>query len=144
MVLVADPEDSLVEELMAFLRALTETVSTVPHVSMLVVMINSEKDPTTLQGDGEARRQDLQAYLQRNGQTKPVNENADFTAILRRRLFANSADMAVDRAAQQSAEAFRPVMNTATGKRGSSEPSAVRGRADSRTPLCVRTRSIPS
>lgn len=106
----------LIAQDMAFLRALTETVSTVPHVSMLVVMINSEKDPTTLQGDGEARRQDLQAYLQRNGQTKPVNENADFTAILRRRLFANSADTAVARAAQQAAEAFRPVMEQGNWK----------------------------
>ncbi|MEU2774012.1 DUF499 domain-containing protein [Streptomyces sp. NPDC007162] len=109
-------DKQLIAQDMAFLRALTETVSTVPHVSMLVVMINSEKDPTTLQGNGDARRQDLQTYLERNGKTKSVNENGDFTAILRRRLFANSAGPAVDQAAQQAVEAFRPIMEQGNWK----------------------------
>ncbi|GAA2406051.1 DUF499 domain-containing protein [Actinomadura vinacea] len=95
---------------MAFLRALTEAVRDTPNTAMLVVMISSEKDPTTLQGDGETRRQDLEAYLQRNGETMAVNENADFTAILRRRLFEHSDQAALSHAVSAAVDAFSPVL----------------------------------
>ncbi|MFE9103382.1 DUF499 domain-containing protein [Actinomadura geliboluensis] len=95
---------------MAFLRALTEAVRDTPNTAMLVVMISSEKDPTTLQGDGETRRQDLEAYLQRNGESMAVNENADFTAILRRRLFEHSNEAALARAVSAAVDAFTPVL----------------------------------
>ncbi|MDI2019999.1 DUF499 domain-containing protein [Paenarthrobacter nicotinovorans] len=72
---------------MGFLRALLDVVNDVPHVAMLVVMIASEKDSLALSADGDRRRDDLQRLLERNGQTATVNENADFSAILRRRLF---------------------------------------------------------
>jgi len=98
----------LIAQDMAFLRALTETVRTVPHTSMLVVMINSEKDPTTLRGEGESRRDDLQAYLQRNGVTTSVNENADFSAILRRRLFAQEPTTQV---LAETAAVFQPILS---------------------------------
>jgi hypothetical protein len=97
----------LIAQDMAFLRALTETVRTVPNTSMLVVMINSEKDPTTLRGDGESRRDDLQAYLRRNGATTSVNENADFSAILRRRLFAREPTAQV---LAETAAKFQPIL----------------------------------
>ena len=45
---------SLAAQDMAFLRALVETVTSVPHVSMIIVMISSERDSTTLRGGGEA------------------------------------------------------------------------------------------
>jgi Protein of unknown function (DUF499) len=72
---------------MAFLRALLDTVNDVKNTAMLVVMIASEKDTTALSKEGESRREDLHALLERNGQPATVNENADFSAILRRRLF---------------------------------------------------------
>lgn len=103
----------LVAQDMAFLRALTETVTTVPRTSMLVVMINSEKDQTTLRGDGESRREDLQAYLQRNGGTTSVNENADFTAILRRRLFDNEP---AAQAVADTTAAFHSILNRGNWK----------------------------
>jgi hypothetical protein len=98
---------------MAFLRALSETVTTVPRTFMLVVMINSEKDATTLTKEGEARREDLQAYLQRNGQTTSVNENADFTAILRRRLFTHEP---AAQAVAEATAALQQVMNQGNWK----------------------------
>ncbi|MEO5875005.1 MAG: hypothetical protein ABIS86_04360, partial [Streptosporangiaceae bacterium] len=105
--------ETLAAQDMAFLRALTETVTSVPHVSMVVVMINSEKDHTTLRGGGEARRADLESYLQRQGPVATsVNENADFSAILRRRLFDKPASEAsVDAAAIQAAAALQQVMD---------------------------------
>lgn len=72
---------------MGFLRALLDVVNDVPHVAMLVVMIASEKDSLALSVDADKRRDDLQRLLERNGQPATVNENADFSAILRRRLF---------------------------------------------------------
>lgn len=72
---------------MGFLRALLDVVNDVPHVAMLVVMIASEKDSLALSADADKRRDDLQRLLERNGQPATVNENADFSAILRRRLF---------------------------------------------------------
>lgn len=73
---------------MAFLRALLDTVNDVPHAAMIVVMIASDKDVLALSTDGQKRRDELQADIERNGgQPTTVNENADFSAILRRRLF---------------------------------------------------------
>lgn len=81
-----DPE--LTAQDTAFLRALLDTVNDVPNVAMLVVMIASEKDSMALSPDADRRRDDLQRLLERNGQPATVNENADFSAILRKRLFA--------------------------------------------------------
>jgi hypothetical protein len=105
---------TLIAQDMAFLRAITEAVNDVRHAAMIVVMISSEKDATTLRGDGEARRQDLEAYLQRNGETMVVNENADFTAILRRRLFEPVDDDVRARAVAETVEAFAPVLTQGT------------------------------
>ncbi|MGH1525959.1 DUF499 domain-containing protein [Leifsonia sp. L25] len=85
----ARPE--LIAQDMAFLRALLDTVNDVPNVAMLVVMIASEKDSIALSAAGERRRDELSSLLERNGQPATVNENADFAAILRRRLFVRSA-----------------------------------------------------
>jgi hypothetical protein len=92
---------------MAFLRALTETVKDIAHTSMIVVMIESEKDQTTLQGAGESRRDDLQAYLRRNGLSASVNENADFAAILRRRLFTTQPQAQL---MAEAAASYRPIL----------------------------------
>lgn len=100
-----DPE--LTAQDMAFLRALLDSVNDVPRVAMLVVMIASEKDSIALSRDGERRREDLGGLLERNGQPATVNENADFAAILRRRLFTGAPDpMAVSRVAQDYAKAM--------------------------------------
>ena len=97
---------------MAFLRALIETVTSVPHVSMIIVMISSEKDSTTLRGGGEARRADLESYLQRQGPVSTsVNENADFSSILRRRLFAAPASQEdADRATAEAIARLQPIL----------------------------------
>lgn len=105
---------TLIAQDMAFLRAITEAVNDVRNAAMIVVMISSEKDATTLRGDGEARRQDLEAYLQRNGETMVVNENADFTAILRRRLFEPVDDDVRAKAVVETVEAFAPVLAQGT------------------------------
>lgn len=94
---------------MAFLRNITEAVSDVPNAVMVVVMISSEKDQTTLQGEGDSRRQDLEAYLQRNGRPMVVNENADFTAILRRRLFDVVDQQAFQDAVTAAVDSLTPV-----------------------------------
>jgi hypothetical protein len=72
---------------MAFLRALLDSVNDVPHVAMVVVMIASDKDSMALDEDGQARRAELDSLLVRNGKPATINDNADFAAILRRRLF---------------------------------------------------------
>lgn len=72
---------------MAFLRALLDSVNDVPHVAMVVVMIASDKDLMALDEDGQARRTELDSLLVRNGKPATINDNADFAAILRRRLF---------------------------------------------------------
>jgi len=72
---------------MAFLRALLDSVNDVPNVAMIVVMIASEKDTIALSKDAEKRRDDVVKLLERNGTIATVNENVDFSAILRRRLF---------------------------------------------------------
>jgi hypothetical protein len=72
---------------MAFLRALLDSVNDVPHVAMVVVMIASDKDSMALDEDGQGRRTELDSLLVRNGKPATINDNADFAAILRRRLF---------------------------------------------------------
>lgn len=72
---------------MAFLRALLDSVNDVPHVAMVVVMIASEKDHMDLDAEGRSRRSELDQLLVRNGKPATINDNSDFAAILRRRLF---------------------------------------------------------
>jgi len=72
---------------MAFLRALLDSVNDVPNVSAVVVMIASENDNIDLDAAGQKRRQELDDLLIRNGETATINDNTDFAAILRRRLF---------------------------------------------------------
>lgn len=72
---------------MAFLRALLDVVNDVPHVAMLVVMIASDADKTALSAPAQARRDDLDSLLARNGIPATVTEVGDFADILRRRLF---------------------------------------------------------
>lgn len=73
---------------MAFLRALLDSVNDVPYVAMLVAMIDPEKDRISLSADAKERQADLNSLLDRNGRPATVNEDTDFTAILRRRLFS--------------------------------------------------------
>ena len=70
-----------------FMRALLETVNHVPNVAAVVVMIASDQDPMALSEAARDRRSDLNALLERNGRPATVTANADFAAILRRRLF---------------------------------------------------------
>ena len=72
---------------MAFLRALLDSVNEVPHVTMVVVMIASDKDRMDLDAAGISRRDELDQLLDRNGWPGTINDNSDFAAILRRRLF---------------------------------------------------------
>ena len=72
---------------MAFLRALLDVVNDVPHVAMVVVMIASDADKTALSRAAQERREDLNTLLERNGTPATVTEVADFSDILRRRLF---------------------------------------------------------
>jgi len=72
---------------MAFLRALLDSVNDVPNVAAVVVMIASENDNIDLDAAGQKRRQELDDLLIRNGETATINDNTDFAAILRRRLF---------------------------------------------------------
>ena len=109
---------SLAAQDMAFLRALVETVTSVPHVSMIIVMISSERDSTTLRGGGEERRADLESYLQRQGVVATsVNENADFTSILRRRLFTAPVSQAdAEKATAEAIAALQPIMEQGAWK----------------------------
>ncbi len=72
---------------MAFLRALLDSVNDVPNVAAVVVMIASEADNIDLDEAGQKRRAELDDLLIRNGETATINDNTDFAAILRRRLF---------------------------------------------------------
>ena len=72
---------------MAFLRALLDSVNDVPNVAAVVVMIASENDNIDLDEAGQRRRAELDDLLIRNGETATINDNTDFAAILRRRLF---------------------------------------------------------
>jgi len=72
---------------MAFLHALLDIANDVPRVAMLIVMIASDTDKTALSAHAQARRNDLDSQLQRNGSPATVTEAGDFADILRRRLF---------------------------------------------------------
>ncbi|MDT5027469.1 MAG: hypothetical protein QOE61_3895 [Micromonosporaceae bacterium] len=76
---------------MAFLRALLESVNNVPNVAAVIVMIASEKDNIDLDDAGQRRRNELDDLLIRNGEPATINDNTDFAAILRRRLFEGTA-----------------------------------------------------
>jgi Protein of unknown function (DUF499) len=76
---------------MAFLKAVFDVVNDVPHVAMVVVMIDSEKDPMALDAAAQANRAEIESNLRRNGTPATVTSNTDFAAILRRRLFENQA-----------------------------------------------------
>lgn len=80
-------DDKLTGQDMGFLRVLFDAVNDVPNCAMLVVMIASERDTIALSAAGARRRDELSSLLDRNGRPATVNENADFAAILRRRLF---------------------------------------------------------
>jgi hypothetical protein len=76
---------------MAFLKAIFDTVNDVPNIAMVVVMIDSEKDPMALDATAQANRTEIEANLRKNGKPATVTSNTDFAAILRRRLFENQA-----------------------------------------------------
>jgi hypothetical protein len=92
---------------MAFLRALLDSVNDIPYCAMLVAMIDPEKDRISLSEDGKERQKDLHSLLERNGRTATVNEDTDFTAILRRRLFTEPPAPGL---AAATAAAFSPVL----------------------------------
>jgi hypothetical protein len=92
---------------MAFLKAITDVVNDVPHVAMVVVMIDSEKDSMSLDAIAQDNRAEIEASLQRNGTPATVTSNTDFVAILRRRLFDRVAPAEVVRA---TASQFLDVM----------------------------------
>lgn len=75
---------------MAFLRALLDAANDVANVAMVVVMIASEKDNIDLDAEGQSRRGELDQLLIRNGKPATINDNTDFAAILRRRLFEST------------------------------------------------------
>ena len=104
-------DDQLTAQDMAFLRALLDVVNDVPNVAMLVAMIDPEKDRISLSDDGKERQRDLNALLDRNGRPATVNEDTDFTAILRRRLFTAAPDAGV---VKGTAEAYERLIK-ATG-----------------------------
>lgn len=80
-------KDDLTAQDTAFLRAVLDVANDVPNVSMLVVMIASDKDSIALSPAAQARRADLTSLLERNGSPATVTEVGDFADILRRRLF---------------------------------------------------------
>jgi Protein of unknown function (DUF499) len=104
----------LVAQDMAFLRALLDVVNDVPNVAMLVVMISSEHDTMALSSSGAERREELHSLLERNGRPATVNENADFAAILRRRLFEDAPPSEILVA---TLEAHRVVLEDSAWKR---------------------------
>jgi len=76
---------------MAFLKAIFDTVNDIPNIAMVVVMIDSEKDPMALDALAQDNRNEIEANLRKNGIPATVTSNTDFAAILRRRLFENQA-----------------------------------------------------
>lgn len=104
---------------MAFLHALLDVANDVPHVAMLVVMIASEADKTALSADAQARRNDLDSQLQRNGSPATVTEAGDFADILRRRLF--DAEPAAE-VLGATADLYKPVLADRTWEKHVWEP----------------------
>ncbi len=92
---------------MAFLRALLDVINDVSHVAMLVVMIASDADKTSLSRGAQERRDDLNSLLERNGTPATVTEVGDFADILRRRLF--DAEPAGEVLAA-TAQLFEPIL----------------------------------
>ena len=84
---------------MGFLKAITDVVNDVPHVAMVIVMIDSEKDTIAFDEVGQANRAEIEDSLKRNGTPATVTSNSDFVAILRRRLFDREAPHEVVNAA---------------------------------------------
>lgn len=101
----------LVAQDIAFLRALLDVVNDVPRVAMLVVMIASDRDKTALSPAGQARRDDLNSLLERNGTPATVTEVGDFADILRRRIF--DAEPAAE-VLTATAELYKPVLDDKT------------------------------
>ncbi len=97
----------LVAQDMAFLRALLDVANDVPEVAMVFVMIAPDRDTTSLSADGRARRDDLNALLERNGTPATVTEVGDFTDILKRRLFEATPTAEVTAA---TARTYRAVL----------------------------------
>jgi hypothetical protein len=95
----------------AFLRALLDVVNDVSNVSMLAVLIASHRDKTALSAEGQARRDDLNGLLERNGTPATVTEVGDFADILRRRLFDAHPAAEVLTA---TAALYRPVLDDKT------------------------------
>jgi len=93
---------------MAFLKALLDAVNDVPHVVMVVVMIASDMDSMDLDVYGQSRRAELDQLLVRNGRPATINDNTDFSAILRRRLFDEAPSEDVLSA---TAQLFEQVMS---------------------------------
>ncbi|MBE4717295.1 AAA family ATPase [Pseudarthrobacter sp. AB1] len=93
---------------LAFLRALLDSVNDVANVAMVVVMIASEKDSMDLDREGQSRRGELDQLLVRNGKPATINDNTDFAAILRRRLFEAPAPSEV---VEATAKVFAHSMN---------------------------------
>ncbi len=79
----------------AFLNALTDAVDDQPNVALVIVMIRSEEDQAGYHPQAEAVRDYLAPRLQRNGETVTVTEPADFSHIIRRRLFERADTGAV-------------------------------------------------
>lgn len=113
----------------AFLRALLDEVNDVPNAAMLVVMIASERDTTALSASGRARRDDLNALLERNGTPATVTEVGDFADILRRRLF--EAEPAAEVLAATSAM-YEPVLEDRSWTRNVWDQTGARWREGGR------------
>ena len=71
----------------AFLNALMDACDDVPGVAFVVVMIRSELDPEGYTPTADNFREYVGRRLNRNGTTIAVTESADFSAIIRRRIF---------------------------------------------------------
>lgn len=100
-------DDTLKSHDMAFLRALLDSINDVPNAAMLVAMIDPEKDRISLSPDGKERQGDLHSLLDRNGTSATVNDDTDFSAILKRRLFTAPPTPAQ---AKTAADAYTSVM----------------------------------
>ncbi len=100
-------DPTLAAQDMLFLRELLDSINDVPNAAMLVAMIDPEKDRIALQPDGKQRQADLNSLLDRNGSSATVNDDTDFSAILKRRLFT-AAPAAND--ATAVANSYRTVM----------------------------------
>lgn len=100
-------DTTLAAQDMAFLRELLDSINDIPNAAMLVAMIDPEKDRVALQADGKQRQADLNSLLDRNGSSATVNDDTDFSAILKRRLFTAAP---TERDAADAAAAYRKVM----------------------------------